>query len=128
MSPQQLIKNQSCGSAVKGTFSCGIQVQFPVTAWGLFILPGLFFKNICYHFLSTIASTVLKSTELHGGKGNFPYKIKINKHYFKIIYDLEVLKDTRSSPGKRMNVKPEYVTGYLTLHINILTIRNDLYV
>ena len=23
-----------------------------------------------------------------------------------------------------MNVKPEYVTGYLTLHINILTIRN----
>lgn len=74
--------------------------------------------------MSTIASTVLKSTELHGGKGNFPYKIKINKHYFKIIYDLEVLKDTRSSPGKRMNVKPEYVTGYLTLHINILTIRN----
>jgi hypothetical protein len=75
--------------------------------WGLFILPGLFFPEYLLSFLCAIASTFLKSTELHGGKGNFPYKIKINKHYFKIIYDLEVLKGHKKQSRKKNERKCE---------------------
>ena len=52
MSPQELIKSQRCGSAVKVSSSCSIQIQFSVPAWGLLFLPELFFfKNIFYHCL-----------------------------------------------------------------------------
>ena len=51
MSPQQLIENQRCGSPVKGTSSCTMQVQVPVTAWGLFFLPEYLLPlSGCYSF------------------------------------------------------------------------------
>ena len=78
LSPQRLIKNEKCGSAFEGS-SYHIQVQFPVTAWGLFFLPELFFQNIYYGCLGAIAPAFLKSTEVHVGKDNVPYTIKLNK-------------------------------------------------
>ena len=97
MSPQELIKSQRCGSAVKLSSSCSIQIQFSVPAWGLLFLPELFFFR---EYLLPLPA-FLMCTELHASKNNIPYEIKVNKHYLKIINDLEILHRTQETIQER---------------------------
>ena len=40
-------------------------------------------------------------TELRASKNNIPYEIKVNKHYLKIINDLEILHRTQETIQER---------------------------
>ena len=66
-------------------------------------LPGDFFsfQNSFFREYVLPLPAFLMWTELRASKNNISYEIKVNKHYFKIINDLEILHRTQETIQER---------------------------
>ena len=97
MSPQELIKSQNVALQLRSLLLAVFRFSF-------LYLPGDFFSfqnSFFFREYLLPLPAFLMCTELRASKNNIPYEIKVNKHYLKIINDLEILHRTQETIQER---------------------------